>query len=80
MDSASAEYQFLKGFFGVEDSSLFDEEFKDVCKYVRIFGISHFVVQYTNSGLGISFGGYIWSTLGGNADSECDECGSEYEC
>ncbi|KAK8797951.1 vacuolar protein sorting-associated protein [Blastocystis sp. subtype 4] len=33
MDSASAEYQFLKGFFGVEDSSLFDEEFKDVCKY-----------------------------------------------
>lgn len=37
MDSASAEYQFLKGFFGVEDSSLFDEEFKDVCKYVSFF-------------------------------------------
>ena len=46
MDSASAEYQFLKGFFGVEDSSLFDEEFKDVCKYVWIFGIPYFVVQY----------------------------------
>ena len=80
MDSASAEYQFLKGFLGVEDSSLFDEEFKDVCKYVWIFGIPYFVVQYTNFGLGICICGYIWSTLGSNADSECNECGSEYEC
>ena len=28
------EYKFLKAFFGVEDASIFDEEFKDVCKYV----------------------------------------------
>lgn len=79
MDSASAEYQFLKGFFGVEDSSLFDEEFKDVCKYVRVFGIPHFVVQFANSGLGFSICGYLWSTVGGNAGTKCDECGYDGE-
>ncbi|KAK8826557.1 hypothetical protein WA538_006018 [Blastocystis sp. DL] len=35
VDSALAEFKFLRTFFGVEDASLFDEEFRDVCKYLN---------------------------------------------
>ena len=38
-DSALAEFSFVKSFFHAEDSALFNEIFRDVCKYVARFGL-----------------------------------------
>ena len=36
-DSALAEFSFVKAFFHAEDSAVFSEIFREVCKYVPLF-------------------------------------------
>ena len=54
-DSALAEFSFVKAFFHAEDSAVFNEIFRDVCKYVPPFPRFH-VAANADAGVVREFG------------------------
>ena len=65
-DSALAEFSFVKTFFHAEDSAVFNEIFRDVCKYVPLFPRFH-VAANADGGVVHEFGGLRGRFAGGDA-------------
>ena len=71
-DSALAEFSFVKAFFHAEDSAVFNEIFRDVCKYVSPFP-RFYVAANADAGVVREFGGLRGRFAGGDAHPiNCD--------